>query len=83
MEKCAREKYLRQVFQFGTHIALYVKCSKMGLYISSVATRQFTRKVPQHVLFLSADAKFWTMHAQTNLRTDSNTVLSEYLIKSH
>ena len=35
VEKCAEEKYFCQVVQFGTNIALYVKCSKMRLYISS------------------------------------------------
>ena len=35
VKKCALEKYFCQVFQFGTNIALYVKCSKMRLYISS------------------------------------------------
>ena len=35
MDKCFQEKYCCQVVQFGTNIALYVKCSKMRLYISS------------------------------------------------
>ena len=35
VEKCAEEKYFCQVVQFGTNIALYVKCSKIRLYISS------------------------------------------------
>ena len=36
VKKCAWEKYFCQVFHFGTHIALYVKCSKMRLYISRI-----------------------------------------------
>ena len=35
VKKCVQEKYFCQVVQFGTNIALYVKCSKMRLYISS------------------------------------------------
>ena len=35
VKKYAEEKYFCQVVQFGTNIALYVKCSKMRLYISS------------------------------------------------
>ena len=59
VKKYAEEKYFCHVVQFETNIALYVKCSKMRLYISS---RGHFKQLwgPLHLFCNNEFVSFWT-----------------------